>query len=156
MKKITTILLLFISTLSLSQEDKRILEAYILDNHSQQEVSSLKISKKDLLWMINNYLHEIPMTNSEKENFKLINNEFNLKDLKTSVDRFHNFSFKTGKRKFKKFRYSDPIFSKDKNYAIFCEIEKCKGGLCESGALILMEKINGKWKKKEVLFAFIS
>jgi hypothetical protein len=145
--------LLFVSPL-FSQDEIQVLEDYILEKYSPKEISRLLLSNEELQHYIEYYLEEENDPILEKEILELISTQFDYSNLNEVNSKFHDFSFKTGKRKFKKIRFTKPIFSKDAKYSIFYEGEKCNG-LCGGGALILMEKVNGKWKEKKVLFAWI-
>lgn len=145
--------MLFISPV-FSKDEIQVLEDYILENYAPKEVSSLLLSNKDLQNYIEFYLDEENDNMYEKEILEIITTQFDYVNLSQVNNKFHNFSFKTGKRKFKKIRFTKPIFSTNAKYAIFYSAEECKG-LCGGGALILMENFDRKWKMKKVLLAWI-
>jgi hypothetical protein len=131
------------------------LESYIQKNYSTKDISRLIISNEELKRQIKIYVEDEGSYNTGEEIYALVINQFEWKNLKNSTLKFHEFQFKTGKREFKKQRFTEPIFSNDGKFAIFYQTEKCKGGLCGAGSLILMEKVGGIWKEKSVLLAWI-
>lgn len=156
MKNHFLILFILISTTLFSQEKTKIIEAYVLFNYDTKEVSKLILPNEDLIKALNLYLQDDEWIESQDEKiFNLITLNFNFENLNFDGEKFHNFRFNTGKKKYRKMRFSEPIISKSGNYAIFYEEEKCKKGLCGSGSLILMEKINNNWVKKYILYAWI-
>lgn len=153
------ILIVFVTFLNLcfSQNENLILEDYIQKKISINEVSRLPLSNEILKKYIRIYVKdEYNSMCGGEEAYKIVTNQFDWEKLENSDLKIHNFIIKVGKRKFKKQRFTEPILSKDKNYAIFYVGEKCRKGLCGGGSLILMEKVDNKWKEKAVLFAWIS
>jgi hypothetical protein len=159
MKKIFFLLILLIlnSVGCFSQSKTLVLEDYILKKRQLKDVSSLTISNKVLKREIQTFLEtESTDSTNHDEIYNFVKNEFDYKNLSDKTTKSHNFSFKVGKQKFKKLRYSEPVFSKDEKYAIFYQATRCRKGLCGTGFLILMENNNGTWEEKQVLIAWIS
>jgi len=156
MKNSLLIFFLIICNSCFSQKGNLVLESYIQKNYSTKDISRLTISNEELKRQIKNYVEDESNSFYCGEGvYTLVINQFDWKDLRNSTLKFHEFSFKAGKRKFRKQRFTEPIFSKDGNFAIFYETEICKGGLCGGGSLILMEKVGEVWKEKSVLLAWI-
>jgi hypothetical protein len=155
MKNILPIFFLIVFNSCFSQEGNLVLESYIQKKYLTKDISKLTISNEELKRWIKIYVEdEYNSFYSGEEVYTLVINQFDWKNLKNSTLKFHEFSFKTGKREFKKQRFSEPIFSKDGKFAIFFKTEKCKGGLCGSKSLILMEKVGETWNEKSVLLAW--
>ncbi len=153
--------ILFLATLNsvccFSQSKTQVLEDYILINHQLKKVSRLTISNKILKREIQNYIDtRINDSIIQDEIYNLVLNEFDYKNLNDKTTKLHSFSFKVGKEKFERLRYSEPIFSKNEKYAIFFQTWQCKKGLCGTGRLILAENNNGTWNEKVVLFMWIN
>jgi hypothetical protein len=156
MKKCLLIFFIIVWNSSFAQSGNLVLENYIQKKYSTKDISRLSVPNEDLKKYIRIYLDD--KTNSMfegEEIYNLVINQFDWKNLKNSNQKFHEFTFKAGKHEYKKQRFTDPIFSKDGNHAIFYETEKCKEGLCGSGSLILMEKVGETWREKTVLLAWM-
>lgn len=156
MKKNINILFLLLSTILVSQEKTKILESYIIENNDLKDVSKRKLLKNDLTDALRIYLEDdYRIFDDDEKIFDLVTANFDFHNININDNKYHEFSFKTSNRKFRKSRFSEPILSKNGNYAIFYEEEKCLRGLCGGGSLVLMEKINNNWIKKSILFAWI-
>ncbi|WP_298391575.1 hypothetical protein [Flavobacterium sp.] len=156
MKKCLFIFFIIFWNSNFSQNANLVLENYIQKNYSTKDISRLPISNEILTNYIKIYIEdEINSMYEGEEAYNIVVNKFDWKELKNSTRKLHEFTFKAGKREFKKQRFTEPIFSRDGNYAIFYETEKCKEGLCGNGSLILMEKIGELWKQKAVLLAWM-
>ena len=154
-KLFTFILIITNILIGFSQEENQVLENYIQKNYTTKEVSRLPISNEELQKKIKFYVDDKNNIYLNGEQiYNLVVTQFDYDNLKNSTLKFHTFSFKAGKRVYKKNRFSEPIFSNDGKHALFYETIICKG-LCGGGSLILMEKINNSWIQKAVLFAWI-
>lgn len=145
----------FLNFILLSQEKINILESYIKEK-SVNNISSLVLPIENLENALNIYLEDDTGIFNEDENtFELINRNFDFRNINYSQEKYHQFSFLSSKREWKKQRFSEPIISINGDYAIFYTEEKCRKGLCGGGSLILMEKNFNIWIVKRILYAWI-
>lgn len=90
----------------------------------------------------------------ELQNYLIIKNEFDLNNIDLLNLKKHKFLLTHKVLKNTKREFSNVFFSKNGNYAIFYEEEKCKG-LCGGGNLVLMELISGEWNFKSILYSWV-
>ncbi|MGB3452306.1 MAG: hypothetical protein WBA59_00610 [Moheibacter sp.] len=154
--KILTVFLLFFTVNLAAQESLKILESYILEDLQGERISKRALPAKDLKWILEMYFENTLIIPTEEETFELVKSNFTLDDKFPADIEFHDFSFKANKRKNISLRFTLPLISKNRKYAVFYQERPCKRNLCGSGILILMEKKDGKWIKKSILTGWIS
>lgn len=158
MRKLAVLICMLNLSFVYSQGNLKVLESYIEENFRPSKVSKLALSNKVFENIMEMYLEDegdIFNYPDSLNYYDFIITHFDFEYEKMGNEKLHNFSFKTGSRKFRKIRFSHPLISKDGQYAIFYRQEDCRRGLCGGGALILMEKKNGRWRAKTVLDAWI-
>lgn len=90
--------------------------------------------------MLEMYFEEIWIRPEDEETFELIKSNFSLDDEFPSDIEFHDFSFTANKRKYNNPKYTPPLISENRRYAVFYQEQAYRKGLCESGVLVLTEK----------------
>ena len=146
------IVLIFISSISFAQV--KVLEDYISVENNSSEVSNKIISNEDFLRVLIDEYYKLTfeedLIDNELINYQIVF-DFNNINLRKNIN--HKFSFKSKKNN--KYRYSNPLISKNKNYAIIYELDN-PNGLSGGGDLILLKLENNKWKKIRILYSWMA
>jgi len=82
--------------------------------------------------MLEMYFEEIWIRPEDEETFELIKSNFSLDDQFPTDIEFHDFSFRTNKRKNISLRFTLPLISKNGEYAVFYQERPCKRNFCGS------------------------
>ncbi len=155
MNLLKSILLVFISSISFAQV--KVLEDYISDSNNSSEVSNKIISNEDFLKVLIEEYYKLTfeeeLFDKELIYYQIVKNEFDLSKPFLVKNAKHNFSFKS--KRINKYRYSNPLISRNKNYAIIYELDN-PNGLSGGGNLILLKFENNKWKKIGILYNWIA
>lgn len=140
------------------QRQVEVIESYIIDQNIENKISENVIKNERFKHiLINEYFKlivEEDIYDEELESYLIVKNEFDLNNIHLLNSKKHKFLLDHINNKNTKREFSNVIFSKNGNYAIFYEEEKCKG-LCGGGNLILMELINGEWNFKSVVYSWV-
>ena len=149
------IVLIFISSISFAQV--KVLEDYISVENNSSEVSNKIISNEDFLRVLIDEYYKLTfeedLIDNELINYQIVKNEFDFNNINLRKNINHKFSFKSKKNN--KYRYSNPLISKNKNYAIIYELDN-PNGLSGGGDLILLKLENNKWKKIGILYSWMA
>lgn len=155
MNFLKSILFIFISSLSFAQV--KILEDYISIENKSSEVSNKIISNKEFTKVLVDEYYKLTfeedLADNELINYQIVKNEFDFNNINLRKNINHKFSFKSKKNN--KYRYSNPLISKNDNYAIIYELDN-PTGLSGGGNLILLKLENNKWKIIGTLYSWIA
>ena len=141
-----------------AQRQIEVIESYIIDQKIENKLSENIIHNNRFKHILINEYYKLTFEEDifeiELESYLIVKNEFDLNNIHLLNSKKHKFLLEHIDKKNTKREFSNVFFSKNGNYAIFYEEEKCKG-LYGGGNLVLMELINGEWNYKSVLYSWI-
>lgn len=141
-----------------AQNPTEVIESYVLQENVNKNLSFKIISNKNFLKiLIKDYyqlIFEEDIIDEDLENYLIVKNEFDLENPILLNSKKYKFLINYHTKQNNRIQFSKVLFSKNNNYAIFYEEEKCKG-LCGGGNLILMEFKDNNWRYKSTLYAWI-
>lgn len=155
---ISLILVLFGIKTVIAQSSVEVVESYIID----QNITSKLIRKvipnerfKEVL--LYEYLQSIDPSDLDPEEltlYQFVQSEFNWDKIEWSNYKMYHYRLEQEVKKPTKFQFSTIIYSKHKNYALFYVEERCQH-MCSNGHLILMELVDGEWRYRTTLYAWM-
>lgn len=141
-----------------AQSSVEVIESYIIDKNIESNLERRVIPNqrfKEIL--LDEYYQTVDPLDLEPDQldiYHLIQAEFNFNHLDLQNYKTYDYRLKQEVKKPTKYQFSTIIFSKYKNYAIFYAEERCKS-MCSNGNIILMELVNGEWRYRATIYAWM-
>lgn len=158
MKNLFILIVALLFSLHLKAQNQLVvIESYIIDLKIEKQLASEILSNKEFLTVLRdsyfNITIEDAISDEKLENYWIVKNEFDIKHPLLSTSKKYKFLLNHKPKENNWIYFSNVLFSKYHNYAIFYVKEKGKG-VSDKGELILMELKDGEWQYKSTLYAW--